>query len=172
MDADLGWQVGIADERDHRSLGEGQTLRHGRHGGEDVLGREISDRLGHPSESRPRSAALPAARGYHASAMVGSSALRARLMDEGLEPGAWSNGPGDRYAAHEHGYDKVIVVAAGSIRFGVHDGPLDLAEGDRLELLAGTSHDAVVGGSGVTCLEAHLPAGSLAGTTVRAAGSW
>jgi len=104
--------------------------------------------------------------------MSDASALRARLIDEGLEPGTWSNGPGDRYAAHEHGYDKVIVVAAGSIRFGSDTGALDLAEGDRLELLAGTSHDALVGPSGVTCLEAHLPAGSLRGTTVRIAESW
>ena len=59
-----------------------------------------------------------ACRGYHASAMTEPSALRARLIAEGLDPGAWSNGPGDRYATHEHGYDKVIVVAAGSIGSG------------------------------------------------------
>jgi quercetin dioxygenase-like cupin family protein len=104
--------------------------------------------------------------------MSDPSGLRGRLIDEGLEPGTWSNAPGERYAAHEHGYDKVIVVAAGSIRFGLHERPLDLATGDRLELLAGTAHDAVVGPSGVTCLEAHLPAGSLSGTTVRTARSW
>jgi quercetin dioxygenase-like cupin family protein len=104
--------------------------------------------------------------------MADPSALRAQLIDEGLEPGAWSNGPGERYAAHEHDYDKVIVVTAGSIRFGLLHGTMDLAEGDRLELLAGTSHDAVVGGSGVTCLEAHLPAGALPRTSVRGAGSW
>lgn len=34
--------------------------------------------------------------------------LRERLAGEGLDPGAWSNGPGDRYDAHDHGYDKVI----------------------------------------------------------------
>ena len=34
--------------------------------------------------------------------------------------------------------------------------------GDRLDLPAGTRHDALVGPTGVTCLEAHLPAGSLA----------
>ena len=104
--------------------------------------------------------------------MAAPSALRARLIEEGLDPSAWSNGPGDRYAAHDHDYDKVIVVAEGSIRFGVDVGPLDLATGDRLELVARTTHDAIVGASGVTCLEAHLPAGSLEGTTVRAAGSW
>ena len=104
--------------------------------------------------------------------MADPSALRAQLIDEGLEPGTWSNGPGERYAAHSHDYDKVVVVTAGSIRFGLLHGTMDLAPGDRLELLAGTSHDAVVGRSGVACLEAHLPAGSLDETVVRAAGSW
>jgi quercetin dioxygenase-like cupin family protein len=104
--------------------------------------------------------------------MSDSSVVRARLIAEGLEPGAWSNGPGDRYGSHDHGYDKVIVVAAGSIRFGLADGPIDLEAGDRLELPAGTAHDAVVGGSGVTCLEAHLAAGSIAEPSHRAAGTW
>ena len=104
--------------------------------------------------------------------MSDSSALRGRLIEEGLRPGAWSNGPGDRYASHDHGYDKVIVVTAGSIRFGLDDGTIDLAAGDRLELLAGTAHDAQVGPDGVTCLEAHLQNGSLTATTRHAAGSW
>ena len=34
--------------------------------------------------------------------------------------------------------------------------------GDRLDLPAGTAHDAVVGADGVACLEAHRPAGSIA----------
>ena len=98
----------------------------------------------------------------------------ARLRAEGLAPGSWSNGPGDRYGAHQHGYDKVLVCERGSIRFGLPGlgSAVDLATGDRLELPAGTSHDAVVGPSGVTCLEAHLPAGSLAGLQHRPAGSW
>jgi hypothetical protein len=104
--------------------------------------------------------------------MSDSSALRARLIDEGLEPGAWSNGPGDTYERHDHGYDKVIVVAAGSVRFGLADGPIDLATGDRLELPSGVAHDAIVGPTGVTCLEAHLAAGTLPGTARHAAGSW
>ena len=81
----------------------------------------------------------------------------------GLEPGAWSNGPGDRYSAHRHGYDKVIVVAAGSIVFGLPGQGIKFAlgTGDRLELPAGTDHDALVGPVGVSCLEAHLPPGSL-----------
>jgi uncharacterized protein YjlB len=97
-----------------------------------------------------------------------------RLRTEGLEPGSWSNGPGDRYPAHEHGYDKVLVCAAGSIRFGLpaEGRSLNLAVGDRLDLPAGTSHDAMVGSEGVTCLEAHLPAGSLTAARRTAAGDW
>ena len=97
-----------------------------------------------------------------------------RLRAEGLDPGAWSNGPGDRYGAHEHAYDKVIVVADGSIDFGLPASGevVRLASGDRLELPAGTAHDAVVGPDGVTCLEAHRPTGTLAGLARREAGSW
>jgi uncharacterized protein YjlB len=103
-----------------------------------------------------------------------SAELMERLRTEGLEPGSWSNGPGDRYPAHEHGYDKVLVCAAGSIRFGLpaEDRSLNLAVGDRLDLPAGTSHDAMVGSEGVTCLEAHLPAGSLTAARRTAAGDW
>src|ERR687893_306430 len=85
-----------------------------------------------------------------------------RLRDEGLEPSTWGKGPGDRYAAHEHAYDKVLVVQAGSITFGLTDRgrAIELGTGDRLELPAGTSHDATVGPNGVTCLEAQVPAGT------------
>jgi quercetin dioxygenase-like cupin family protein len=97
-----------------------------------------------------------------------------RLRAEGLAPSPWSNGPGDRYAAHDHDYDKVIAVERGSIRFGlVAEGrAVELATGDRLELPAGTSHDAVVGEDGVRCLESHLPAGTFDAVVHRAAGEW
>lgn len=100
--------------------------------------------------------------------------LAGRLRAEGLDPCAWSNGPGDRYGAHEHGYDKVIVIERGSIRFGLPatGGSLELAAGDRLELPAGTRHDAIVGPGGVACLEAHLPVGSLGGVLARPARTW
>lgn len=100
--------------------------------------------------------------------------LADRLRAEGLDPGTWSNGPGDVYGAHEHGYDKVLVVASGSIRFGLVDRreSIELAVGDRLDLPAGSTHDALVGGSGVVCLEAHAPAGTLRGPRRRAAGEW
>jgi uncharacterized protein YjlB len=98
-----------------------------------------------------------------------------RLRAEGLEPGAWSNGPGDTYGAHSHAYDKVLVCAAGSIVFGLPGTgrQVPLAAGDRLDLPAGTEHDAKVGPAGVTCLEAQLRAGALgARATRRAAGEW
>lgn len=100
--------------------------------------------------------------------------LEARLRAEGLGAGAWDNGPCDRYAPHEHGYDKVLVCVAGSIRFGLPASGriVDLAAGDRLDLPANTRHDATVGADGVTCLEAHLPAGRLAMLLRHAAGTW
>jgi quercetin dioxygenase-like cupin family protein len=79
------------------------------------------------------------------------------MRSEGLSPEAWSNGPLDRYAPHRHDYDKVIYVVSGSITFGLPDEgrKIDLNAGDRLDLPAGTTHDAVVGSQGVRCLEAH-----------------
>lgn len=110
--------------------------------------------------------------------MVDAGSLRERLVGEGLDPGAWSNGPGDRYPSHAHGYDKVIVVASGSIRFGLDTSGaagevLEAGAGDRLELPAGLRHEALVGPDGVICLEAHLPVGSLtAGPVKRPDGTW
>jgi uncharacterized protein YjlB len=100
--------------------------------------------------------------------------LDERLRAAGLSPGSWSNGPNDRYSAHDHGYDKILVVTSGTIRFGLpdHGEAVDLAVGDRLDLPAGTMHDAVVGPDGVRCLEAHMTAGTLPGLARRAAGTW
>lgn len=79
------------------------------------------------------------------------------MADEGLSPYAWSNGPHDVYAAHTHSYDKVIYVVRGSITFGLPElsQQLTLKAGDRLDLPAGTVHDAEVGERGVVCLEGH-----------------
>jgi quercetin dioxygenase-like cupin family protein len=79
------------------------------------------------------------------------------MSGEGLSPYAWSNGPHDIYSAHSHSYNKVIYVVQGSITFGLPElgNELILKAGDRLDLPAGTVHDAVVGAQGVICLEAH-----------------
>jgi len=90
--------------------------------------------------------------------------LLARLRQQGLEPSVWANGPRDTYASHSHSYDKVLVATSGSITFHLVDMAQDvrLEAGERLDLPAGTAHAATVGPTGVTCLEAHLPAGTLA----------
>ena len=106
--------------------------------------------------------------------MAGRGDVERRLRSEGLEPSGWSNGPGDRYAAHDHPYDKVIAVERGLIRFGLPSSgdAIDLAAGDRLDLPAGTLHNAVVGPDGVGCLEAHVPAGTLATLRRQPSGEW
>ena len=68
---------------------------------------------------------------------------------------SWSNGPGDTYAPHSHGYEKVLYCIDGSITF-VLEGTgrrLELTAGDRMVLPAGTVHAAEVGPRGRTCIE-------------------
>jgi len=79
------------------------------------------------------------------------------MVDEGLDPYAWSNGPHDIYSAHKHDFDKVIYAVQGTITFGLpHLGwKITLKAGDRLDLPAGIVHDAKVGERGVVCLEGH-----------------
>lgn len=80
--------------------------------------------------------------------------LNDRLRAEGLEPRWWSNGPGDAYGAHTHGYHKVLYCQSGSIVFHTDDGDIELMAGDRLDLSPETSHAATVGPDGVVCVEA------------------
>lgn len=100
--------------------------------------------------------------------------LERRLATDGLVAASWSNGPHERFAPHAHAYDKVLVVAAGSIRFGLPDSGhgVDLAIGDRLDLPAETVHDASVGPDGVTCLEAHAPRGTVVSLIRHPNGTW
>ncbi|MBA2253763.1 MAG: cupin [Chloroflexi bacterium] len=99
--------------------------------------------------------------------------VEALLAAEGLVATRWSSGPGDRYAAHRHGFDKVIVAVEGSIGFGLPELQQDvqIERGDRLHLPAGTLHSATAGPSGVVCLEAHLDAGQL-GPQARHLAAW
>ena len=80
-----------------------------------------------------------------------------RLRREGVEPYPWSNGPGDRYAVHEHPYTKLVMCAAGSITFlvGPDAAPVELRPGEGFVLPARVAHAAVVGPGGCTCLEGH-----------------
>jgi mannose-6-phosphate isomerase-like protein (cupin superfamily) len=100
--------------------------------------------------------------------------LEERLAAEGLSASRWGNGPGYIYAEHRHDYDKVLVAVDGSIVFQLREvrRNVTLAVGDRLDLPAGTLHGATVGPQGVTCLEAHLPQGSLSGGLRHAGAGW
>ena len=89
--------------------------------------------------------------------MPSTAAAESRLRELGVEPMTWSNGPGDRYGAHEHGFSKLLVCAAGSITFLVDEDetPVELSAGDGFELPAGTRHAAIAGPHGCTCVEGH-----------------
>ena len=91
-----------------------------------------------------------------------SSQPRGETARRGSHASAWSNLPGERFEEHTHDYDKVVVVVEGSITFGLvgYGVGFMLNPGERLDLPASVQHDAVVGAKVVTCLEAHLPAGS------------
>ena len=104
------------------------------------------------------SASLPAPlRPLDGERSAGLPAAEARLRAAGVEPLAWSNGPNDRYDAHDHGYAKLLVCAEGSITFLVGDdeAAVPLEAGDGFELPAGTRHAAIVGPDGCTCVEGH-----------------
>ena len=88
--------------------------------------------------------------------MATSEELMARLRGEATGCYSWSNGPGDRYAAHSHSYEKVLYCVDGSIAFILETEErkrIELHAGDRMVLPAGTVHSAVVGPAGCTCIE-------------------
>jgi quercetin dioxygenase-like cupin family protein len=89
--------------------------------------------------------------------------IQARLSAEGLQPSSWTEHANGRFAEHHHEFDKVVVVVEGRITFGLTGYGVGflLTPGERLDLPAGISHEALAGPQGVTCLEAHLPAGTL-----------
>ena len=80
-----------------------------------------------------------------------------QIRREAKDVYSWSNGPGDRYAEHEHAFTKVLYCTRGSIDFRTPDRTISLAAGDRMVLPARTKHSAVVGLQGCTCIEGKLP---------------
>lgn len=87
--------------------------------------------------------------------MAAREDLMTRLRGEATGCYSWSSGPGDRYAAHSHSYEKVLYCVDGSITFVLApDGKrIEMKAGDRIVLPAGTIHSAVVGADGCTCIE-------------------
>ncbi len=81
----------------------------------------------------------------------------AKVRAEARDVYSWSNGPGDRYGEHSHGYTKLLYCTDGAIDFRLGDGRvINLKAGDRMVLAAGTPHSAVVGAEGCTCVEGKL----------------
>lgn len=78
-----------------------------------------------------------------------------KLRTEATGCYSWSNGPGDKYAAHSHPYEKVLYCTDGSITFVLEDTGRrqELSAGDRIVLQVGTMHSAEVGPRGCTCIE-------------------
>ena len=81
--------------------------------------------------------------------------LMERLRAEATGCYSWSNGPGDRYGAHDHPYEKVLYCVEGAIDFKLEESgrTIALRAGDRMVLPARTVHSAVVGREGCTCIE-------------------
>ena len=102
---------------------------------------------------------------------VDRASLEARLQAAGLQVSAWSNLPGERFEERSYDHDRVVVAVEGSITFGLtgYGVGFMLTPGERLDLPAHIPHDAIVGPKGVTCLEAHLPAGTV-GTKAKGRG--
>jgi quercetin dioxygenase-like cupin family protein len=84
-----------------------------------------------------------------------SDDLMARLQNEASGCYSWSNGAGDKYAPHSHGYEKVLYCVDGSITFVLEatGKRAELNAGERIVLPAGTVHAAEVGPHGCTCIE-------------------
>ena len=78
-------------------------------------------RRGRGRDLRRRNADRRRRHGLRGASRGDAGRARGAAARGGLDAGAWSNGPHDRYAAHDHGYDKVLVCASGSIRFGLPD---------------------------------------------------
>lgn len=77
------------------------------------------------------------------------------LTSEGWQVASpWSSHPDQHYPAHKHAYDKVVVCTQGSIVFTTEDVLVPLSAGDRMDLEAGTVHEAVAGSDGAVCVEA------------------
>ena len=107
--------------------------------------------------------------------MGDQAGLIARLRAEGLDASAWWQRAGRPVRSRTStATTRCWSWRAGSIRFGLPERgeTVDLAIGDRLDLPAGTVHDATVGPDGVTCLEAHAPAGTLPTLRRVSAGDW
>jgi quercetin dioxygenase-like cupin family protein len=78
-----------------------------------------------------------------------------RMAEEGLRPYMWANTPNFRYPIRSHGYDKTLYCVQGSleITFPETKQRIVLRAGDRIDLPHGVRYSAIIGPSGVQCIE-------------------
>ena len=83
------------------------------------------------------------------------AAIERSYADAGLRSQRWSARPGERFAAHSHGWHKALYCLRGSITFTLPDDGREIAlrPGDRIDLPAGTLHSAIAGPEGCACIE-------------------
>ena len=81
------------------------------------------------------------------------------LRAESMSPFVATMGPGDYAPAHAHDYDEARVIVSGKIEFEIAGKKYVLGAGERMDLAAGTEHDArTVGSENVVMLCASKPA--------------
>lgn len=84
----------------------------------------------------------------------------AALAAEGwTDASPWESRPEQHYPAHTHRYGKVVVCVRGSIVFTTEGSLISLGAGERMDMEAGTVHEAVAGPQGAVCVEAKERAG-------------
>lgn len=81
-----------------------------------------------------------------------------QMRTEGLRPYVWGNAPNSRYPLRSHGYDKTIYCVQGSMEVLLPNAKqrVTLRPGDRVDVPRGTRYSAIVGPTGVQCIEGSL----------------
>jgi len=78
-----------------------------------------------------------------------------QMREEGLRPYVWANAPNFRYPVRSHGYDKTLFCVQGTleITFPKTKQRVMLRPGDRVDVPRGVRYSAIVGPTGVQCVE-------------------
>jgi hypothetical protein len=81
-----------------------------------------------------------------------------QMKDEEIRPYVWTNSPNYRYPVRSHGYDKTLYCVQGSleIAFPKTHQKVILRSGDRVDIPRGVRYSAIIGPTGVQCVEGSL----------------
>jgi quercetin dioxygenase-like cupin family protein len=77
------------------------------------------------------------------------------MKEEGFRAYVWTNSPNFRYPVRSHGYHKTLYCVQGSLEITLPKmkQKVMLRSGDRVDLPRGVHYSAIVGPSGVQCVE-------------------